>query len=154
LGTWLRHAQPSTLARRLRCARPARIAGLASTALLVLPLTIGHPGRDAQASSRTAPAQTSAVVIHLWQSRNAAYQAASCGQVLRLAAGIHPTQSIVEDPALNNCSKPVTFQPVSGAKVIVNSSVILGGSNGKYQTNAPSDLVLRGFSYIGSISIW
>jgi hypothetical protein len=130
------------------------MAGLASTALLVLPLTIGHPGRDAQASSRTAPAQPSAVVIHPGQSWNAAYQAASCGQVLRLAAGIHPTQSIVEDPALNNCSKPVTFQPVSGAKVIVNSSVILGGSNGKYQTNAPSDLVLRGFSYIGSISIW
>jgi hypothetical protein len=127
---------------------------LAVAALLAPLLTGGHPARDAQAFPRRESASPPRVVVRPGQSWNAAYQAASCGQVLRLAAGTHPTQSIAENPTLNRCSRPVTFQPVAGAAVTVKSSVTLGSSNGAYQTNAPSNLVLRGFSYIGSISIW
>ena len=100
------------------------------------------------------PPSPSGVVIQPGQSWNTAYQQAQCGDVIRLAAGTHPSQTIVEEAGLNACANPVTFQPVDGAQVTVNSHVYLGSCRGCYSTNAPSHLVFRGFAYTEGFDMW
>jgi chitodextrinase len=100
------------------------------------------------------PSPSPGVVIQPGQSWNTAYQQAQCGDVIRLAAGTHPSQSIVENPSLNACTSPVTFQPVDGANVIVNTGVGLGDCNGCYSSRGPAHLVFRGFSVVEAIGGW
>jgi hypothetical protein len=92
-------------------------------------------------------------VIQPGESWNSYYQTASCGEVLSLAQGTHPSQNIVENAALNACTQRVVFQPVDGASVTVSGSVTLGGGSG-FRTDAPSHIALRGFSYPAMIHVW
>jgi chitodextrinase len=99
------------------------------------------------------PSPSPGVVLQPGQSWNTAYQQAQCGDTIGLAAGTHPSQTIVEKTGLNACANPVTFQPVQGAAVTVSGRIFLGSAGG-YATNGPANLVLRGFSYTDSIQIW
>jgi hypothetical protein len=71
-----------------------------------------------------------------------------------LAAGLHPSQTLVEDVGVNGCTDPVVFQPVPDASVTVGS-VIFGTNSGGFSSNAPDNITLRGFSFpTGIIKMW
>ena len=147
--------RPLTAIAQLGSAWSVRVTSVAVVAVLVSLPVSGHPGNVAHASARNAAAPGHGVVIRPGQSWNAAYQNASCGQVISLAAGTHPSQTIFEDRALSACAKPVTFQPVPGAAVTVNGYVVLGNGDCHCYTNdVPDQLVLRGFKYTKMIWIY
>jgi hypothetical protein len=75
------------------------------------------------------------------QSWSAAYQNASCGQTLQLAAGNHGTQRILESATLSLCAEPVRFK---GGASVEAAEVQFGHCHGCFATNAADKITVEG----------
>jgi hypothetical protein len=88
-------------------------------------------------------------------SFNAAYQAAHCGDTVLIQEGVYggPVSGIYQhmyaNPALQSCSKPVTFESAPGAAVHVYG-IMLGEGEG---TSGPTWLVIRNLSIYYAIAV-
>ena len=96
-------------------------------------------------------------------SLNAAYQAASCGDVVNIDAGTYSDQNITDNSSLDSCSQPVVFQATPGlarSQVVIgndaNNSVDIGdtsnpASNWTLQNvTVTSNITLLGCEYNGT----
>jgi hypothetical protein len=91
------------------------------------------------------------ITVNPGQSWDAALQQANCGDLIQVNAGSYPDQYLHEKAALSSCTTPVTVQGAPGVTV---NWISFGSYNGAPTTDAPDNLVLKGFKVTRGIVLW
>lgn len=139
----------------------------------------GHARSSAATGPTRATAREAAAYANLWVSPSggrckrrsapgpeiaaqdcgsfgAAYQAAHCGDVVNIDAGDYgASQSLVDRPSLDACSRPVEFRATAG---VPRSSVVLeylsAGTGAQANTNGASNWTLQGVTVKSAINLY
>lgn len=83
-----------------------------------------------------------------------AYALARCGDVIEVAAGSYADQNIIETTAGSACKRnPIVFRAASGTRPTINW-ISFGRWSGGPRTDAPDNLILRGFKVTRGLSMW
>jgi len=109
-------------------------------------LFVTQNGSDANLCTQNAPCLTF----------NRAYQIANCGNIINVAPGNYPSQTIRELVTLSSCINNVI---INATGVIINGGISLGDNNAgtgpaNPDTNSPDHLTIRGLTYSGNIVMW
>jgi hypothetical protein len=85
---------------------------------------------------------------------NKAYSLARCGDIAQVAAGSYGNQNIIETTAGSACNgNPIVIRAASGIRPTIKW-ISFGKCSVCYATNAPDNLILRGFRVTWGISMW
>jgi hypothetical protein len=109
-------------------------------------ITIAPAGSDAtcQRGYRSKPCAT----------LNKAYSMARCGDAIDVTAGRYGDQQIIETPAGSACHRnPIVIRAAKGTRPTIRW-ISFGRWSGGIRSDAPDNLVLRGFKVTWGLSMW